>query len=144
MPAYAYRGEPKQLAARLMPLAISRGKSLCRYPCETEKIEDAKVIAKAMQAEDDLILALYDENNAMAYTKKQMEQGLQIVLNERQKTWKMSDVECADWKETMCRRIRNMCRCISQKLSNKRIRTKPRWLQTLNFLSWPSQMPPPM
>jgi hypothetical protein len=130
MPKYAYTGKPSELAEALRTIVEAKGKSFCRYPCEAELIADAKVYPKSMEVEDDLIFALYTENESMAYTKKQIEKTLDIILASNNEKWKMSSESIVDWRETMCRRIRNLCRCISQKIGKKES-GKTKWFKDL-------------
>jgi hypothetical protein len=132
MPKYAYTGNPRETAEALRPIVEAKGKSFCRYPCEAELIADAKVFPKSMEVEDDLIFALYTENESMAYTKKQIEKTLDIILASNNEKWKMSLESIVDWRETMCRRIRNLCRCISQKIGKKESGT-PQWFKDLRI-----------
>ena len=69
MPGYEYKGDPKRIAEILEPIVKKNGKKLCRYPCEFEKTSDATIHAKEMTVEDDLISALWTENNRW-YTRK--------------------------------------------------------------------------
>jgi hypothetical protein len=133
MPGYEYKGDPKRIAEIFEPIVRKRGKKLCTYPCEVEKTCEAVIYGKEMMAEDDLIFALWTENKSMVYSKLQIRTALEIILEAKKKEWHMSSDAQEDWKVTICRRIRNMCRCISQKMSSKRSSGDPQWLRELRL-----------
>jgi hypothetical protein len=66
----------------------------------------------------------------LLYPKKAIEDGLAIAVADNAARWKITPDEGRDWICTITRRIRNLCRVVSQPIIKGK---KPTWLSKLTF-----------
>ena len=112
------------------PIIKKKGKHICRYPEECARVQDAKVHAKAMAKEDDLLDKLYQVNKGMLFLQTAIQGALDEALEKHNHTWRMSAEDTKDWKETILRRVRNLSRVVSQPLLKGKA---PGWMKKLTF-----------
>jgi hypothetical protein len=114
-----YSGDAATLAEVLKPFAKKCGVSFCRYGDEAELPKDAKLLhgADGVEGHLQLLSALHGQQGNLSFSKGIVKSTLELVLkaNVVAPAWaKMSEVEKQDWVTTMVRRIRTMCRAVSQ------------------------------
>ena len=79
------------LTAALRPIVAKFGRSLCRYPCEANKVESAKLYIDKIPQEHILLNALHEIAETLVFTRKLIKEALQIILIEQD--WTMSQEE---------------------------------------------------
>jgi len=62
-----------------------------------------------------LLAALHGLQENLVFKKTTVEEALDLILEKHGKSWgRMTETERIDWKETLTRRLRNLCRAVSQ------------------------------
>ena len=120
----------KQLGALLDPVIEKLGRRFVTYD-ESKRVSDAKLDIDLVKASSCLLQTLYSAQPNLSFRRKIVYGGVKLQLNKRNENWKLTPSQSADDCETMCRRILNVCRCVSQAL---RKRPTPRWAQDLPWL----------
>jgi hypothetical protein len=110
-----FTGTVDELEAAMMPLAELHC-AFCTYSDESKSVKDAKVVhgVRGVEGHSELLQALYSIQPNLSFSKGLMEGALELMLKKSAKKWRMTIPEQADWMTTMTRRIRNLCRVVSQ------------------------------
>jgi len=122
-----FTGTVEELEAVMMPFAET-DVAFCKYSDESKNVKDAKLVhgRRGVEGHTDLLQALYNIQPNLCFSKAVMEQALQLMLKKGAKKWKLSIPEQDDWLTTMTRRIRNLCRVVSQALLKQ---PQPIWMK---------------
>ena len=109
-----YTGTAEQLFQKLLPFARKHGISFCKYDDENTKVAAAKLVhgKEGVEGHRELLSLLHDSHASLSFNKLLMEQALAKIPEEC--GWKLSAEEAVDWHVTIARRMRNMCRVVSQ------------------------------
>ena len=106
----SWKGTAQQLADVLLPLATDV--SFCAYSSECRLVTQAKLHIKDVLKHSVLLEALKNLQGNLSFTQKVVEGALRIVLKHQK--WKLSQAEGDSWVSVLGRRIRNLCRVVSQ------------------------------
>ena len=110
----------EELLKAFLPLAMAKGLSFCRYADEQQLTAKAKLVhgAKGVEGHHELLLALKRIQPNLSFTKLAVHKALELLLQEEsiQKDirFKMTEDDKRDWQTVMKRRVRNMCRVVTQ------------------------------
>jgi hypothetical protein len=120
----------------LRPHAVANGPSFCKYDDESKNCSDAKLKHgnKGVEGHLELLASLQKLHNNLSFPKVALVTTLGTLLAsmEDDSAWKMAEEEKKDWCETLARRLRNMCRCVSQgELKSK----NSKWVKSLPWKS---------
>ena len=122
-----FDGNAVELVAVMMPFADADC-AFCKYADESKNVKDAKVVHgdRGVEGHRDLLQALYGIQPNLSFSKGVMEGALEMMIKKTAKKWRMTTTEQTDWLITMSRRIRNLCRVVSQaQLKNP----QPSWMK---------------
>ena len=124
-----FEGTAIDLEAVMMPFADA-DLAFCKYADESKNVQDAKVVNgdRGIEGHHLLLAALYGMQPNLSFSKTVMEGALDIMIKKCAKKWRMTTPEQADWLITMNRRIRNLCRVVSQ---GQLEQPQPAWLKHL-------------
>jgi hypothetical protein len=129
----SYKGSAEDFAAAVKPFAASHGPSFCKYEDESFLTASAKLChgPKGVEGHLGLLGALHDLQANLSFNKTTVVKVLGILRDEFKKdaAWKMDSEEVSDWTDTLCRRLRNKCRCVGQ----GELKSKAAWV---NALPW--------
>ena len=128
-----FTGTVEELEAVMMPFAET-DIAFCKYSDESKNVKDAKLVhgRRGVEGHIDLLQALYNIQPNLCFSKVVMEQALQVMLKKGAKRWKLSSREQDDWLITMTRRIRNLCRVVSQALLKQ---PQPIWMKHVPLIA---------
>ena len=131
-----FSGTVDELEAVMMPFAEA-DVAFCKYSDESKNVKDAKVVhgVRGVEGHTELLQALYSIQPNLCFSKVLMEQTLQLMLKKGAKKWRMSIPEQHDWMTTMTRRIRNLCRVVSQAQLKQ---PQPTWIKNVPLIVTPS------
>jgi hypothetical protein len=122
-----FTGTVEELEAVMMSFAET-DVAFCKYSDESKNVKDAKLVhgRRGVEGHTELLQALYNIQPNLCFSKAVMEQALQLMLKKGAKKWKLSIPEQDDWLTTMTRRVRNLCRVVSQALLKQ---PQPIWMK---------------
>jgi hypothetical protein len=104
--------------------------SFCSYPCETAVVTKATVHIGSILEHSALLGSLHTLQANLSFPKSVLEAALLTVADAQDFKLKGPDLE--DWKITLQKRIRNMCRCAGQSDAKQ---NPPAWIMKLPWRS---------
>ena len=107
-----YTGDGAAFAELLRPLAVEKGKALCTYTCETATVSKALLDVESVTAHTELLAILRAAQENLAFKKSTVESGIRALASDG--SIKVAQIDFKDFVDTTCRRIRNLCRVVSQ------------------------------
>ena len=119
-----YPGSSQQIADAIFDVAYNV--SFCSYPDESPRVAKAKLHVDSIRSHSALLSKLQLLQPNLSFPKRALQRALRIVAARRK--WKLEEPAMEDWVDTLSRRIRNMCRVVSQALQKD---PYPAWLQPL-------------
>ena len=126
-----------EMKDKFMPLFLEKGYIVCKYSDEPTKVTDAKLVHGAtdgIEGAHDVLTVLHDLHPNLAVpSKSTCRDMLGMVYKEmyEHESWKtLRGLHVNDWKETMVRRIRSLCRIAQQGLCKQK---QPKWVKELPF-----------
>ena len=128
-----FTGTVEELEAVMMPFAET-DIAFCKYSDESKNVKDAKLVhgTRGVEGHTALLQALYNIQPNLCFSKVVMVQALQLMLKKAAKKWKLSIPDQDDWLTTMTRRIRNLCRVVSQALLKQ---PQPIWMKHVPLIA---------
>jgi len=99
------------------PIVVARGRSFCTYADESKRLTDAKLVhgQHGVEGHHSLLAALNGLQENLVFKKSTVEEAMDLIFEKHGKSFgRMTEGERADWKETLTRRLRNLCRAVSQ------------------------------
>jgi hypothetical protein len=118
------------LDKRLVFEVEAKGKSWCTYPCEVEVLSKAVLDTKSIEEHYDLLTALQAAQGNLAFPRNIVKDAVQVIVVSNKATFALKGKE-TDYIETMTRRLRCMCRCVSQGELRK---PQPQWVRSLPWV----------
>ncbi len=126
-----FSGSADDLYAVLKPFVIKQGVSFCRYADESKTVTAGKLQRglDGVEGHHDLLAALKKLQSNLSFPQTTVKGSLDLIHERHGQKWRMTSTEHADWKETLARRIRNLCRAVAQgelkSASSKWVRSLP-------------------
>jgi len=116
-----YRGDAQAIAEALEPLASAKGPAFVRYEDESKNTIKARLVHGPLGVEGhhEILNRLHSIQPNLAFTRSTILGALDRIHEAHKASWRMSSSECSDWRETLTRRIRNMCRAVHQGASKR-------------------------
>ena len=131
MPRERYDGGAEPIAEAIRPLVERYGRSFVTYPDEGDSVDNAKVIEGESgvneKHHDEVLSALYKLANNLSFPKSVVLKALDLTYIA---DWKLTKQQKKDWRNTICNRLRNLCRVVSQGFVHK---SKASWFRQLSF-----------
>jgi hypothetical protein len=126
----SYQGDLKAFTKKIASLQKSKN-SLGFVIYEDENVNPSKATVvrgtNGIDANLDFLNLVHSEQPKMAFTKKQVEKILDLTAKINKLKFKTT-AERKDWKETITKRWRNICRVVSSAEAKKK---KPKWTSIL-------------
>ena len=125
-----YRGDAAKLTEALMEFATKDGPSFIKYADEQKATAQAKLLhgKSGVEGHYEVLSRLKALQCNLSFTRAAVLSSLDEVLATHRQNWRMNSAEAMDWRETIARRLRNMCRAVSQGESK---RPGSSWVQQL-------------
>ena len=117
------------MATQIAAIAVDKGRSFCKWPDESERVEDSTLHVKSVEAEHELLAVLQRAQDNMSFSRKQIETVVEKVILLAK--WKLGAKDKEDMIKVMARRIRNMCRSVHQAELRASPRSPPAWIKAL-------------
>ena len=109
------------LLEAVLPFALEKGPSWCRYECEAKLVAKASLVKtgeKGVEGHHKLLAALRQVQPNLSFTSSAVKHVCkQLFSHENLKTderFKMTEAEKKDYMSVMSCRVRNMCRVVAQ------------------------------
>ena len=123
---------------KFMPLFLEKGYIVCKYNDAPVNVTDAKLVhgnIDGIEGAHDVLTVLHDLHPRLAVPSKSVcREMLGMVYREmldHDESWQaLRGLHVNDWKETMVRRIRSLCRIAQQGLCKQK---QPKWVKELPF-----------
>jgi hypothetical protein len=111
-----FGGTADELYEILKKCASENGASFCRYRDESAIVTEAKLVHgdDGVEGHLGLLTELHSLQANLSFTKVLVDEALGKIFADFKDEWKMKNGDLDDWRVTLQRRIRNLCRCVSQ------------------------------
>ena len=106
--AQQFNGRDDELQAALEPFVERDGPSFCACD-ESTTVKQAKMNKKLIMQQKSLTKALSDLWLPLMFSRPQLRRVLTALAKKYAKQWRLNPEEQADWKDTMCKRLTNLC-----------------------------------
>ena len=115
----SFKGTSEEFSAVLLGFASEHGPNFVTYGCEAETCKHARLIVQGrdgVAGHHKLLAKLHNVQPNLSFPKRRVLSALDLVYREHRKRegWAMSKSEAEDWRVTICRRIRCLCRVVAQ------------------------------
>ena len=107
-----YTGDGAAFAELLRPLAVKKGIRLCVYTCETATVSKALLDVESVADHHELLAILKGAQENLAFKKTTVEIGIRALAADG--SIKVAQIYFKDFVDATRRRIRNLCRVVSQ------------------------------
>ena len=124
-----FAGDVDVLATQIAAIAVDKGRSFCKWPDESERVEDSTLHVKSVEAEHELLAVLKRAQGNMSFSRKQIETVVEKVILLAK--WKLGAKDKEDMIRIMANRIKNMCRSVHQAELKASPRSPPAWIRAL-------------
>ena len=128
-------GNPLKLIEVLVKVGRIEGPRICSYADEGDQCSKAKLIHGecGVQGAHALLAELYEVQPNLSFARRTLQYALKQTLDtlNGEPGWNLSPPECLDWVETHQKRIRNLCRVVSQ--GQYKVR-KVSWVKALPWM----------